>query len=111
MIYGKTDKVSFRYDIVRRFLETIPLTVKETEIPVQRTLLFHLLLGRSKATMGFPRERFYLEFSRVFFVCAVLEAKGMDLSRNQNFFEYGTSKDISALTWNVLLDILEENPL
>jgi len=87
------------------------LSVPDPDIPLQRTLIFHLLLKRSRALKGFPKKQFHLEFSRIFLVCAVLEVKGMAIKSNDNFYEYNASKEIDNLAWNVLIQMLKAHPL
>jgi len=110
-VYGKIDEVSEKHNIAYKYLDDLPVNAKDFDIPVQRTLMFHLLLKRSKALKGFPKNQFYLEFSRIFFICAVVEAKGMDMKSNDNFFEYLTVKGIDRLAYTVMIMILKQNPL
>jgi hypothetical protein len=41
--------------------------------------MFYLLSSRSKAIKGFKKNKFYLEFSRIFFICAVIDANEIKL--------------------------------
>ena len=111
LVHGQKDKTAQSFDIVPAYLKTIPLKVKFEGLPVHRTLLFHLLQRRAKATRGIPKEQFPLEVARAAFVCACVEAQGMDMSRDANFFEYRNAKAIARLAFSVLLDTLERHPL
>ena len=110
-IYGNLDEISSRHNIAYKYLDDLSVDVKDHDIPLQRTLMFHLLLKRSKALKGFPRKQFHLEFSRIFFVCAVLDARGMAIKSNDNFHEYNAGKEIDHVAWNVLIKMLKANPL
>ncbi len=111
LVHGQRDETSERFDIVAATLKTVPLPVKYEGLPVHRTLLFHLLQRRARATRGIPKDQFRLELARAAFVCVCVEAKGMDMSRDANFFEYRTAKAIARLAFTVLLDTLERHPL
>lgn len=110
-VYGNVDEVPEKYNVIYKYLDDLPVNSKDLDLPVQRTLMFHLLLQRSKALRGYSRKHFYLEFSRIFFMCTVVEAKGMDMSRNDNFFEYNTMKAIQRLAYTVMIQMLRKNPL
>ena len=110
-VYGNVDCVPKKYNVIYKYLDDLPVKSNDPDLPVQRTLMFHLLLKRSKALRGFPKEQFYLEFSRIFFMCAVVEAKGMDMSRNDNFHDYFTKKEIHKVAYSALIKILRKNPL
>lgn len=111
LVHGKGGSTSRSFDIVPAFLRSVPLPVKFADLPVHRTLLFYLLERRAKATKGIPKAQFAMEFARAAFICACVEAKGMDMSRDANFFEYWTAKSIARLAWSVLLELLERHPL
>lgn len=110
-VYGNVDCVPEKYNVIYKYLDDLPVKSKDPDLPVQRTLMFHLLLKRSKELRGFPKKQFYLEFSRVFFMCSVVEAKGMDMSRNDNFHEYFTKREIHQLAYSVMIQMLRKNPL
>ena len=110
-IYAKIDCLPEKYSIIYRYMDDLPVKPKHPDLPVQRTLMFHLLLQRSKTLRGFSKKQFYLEFSRIFFMCVVVEMKGLDMSRNDNFHEYFTKKQIDQLAYTVLIQVLRKNPL
>ena len=110
-VYGKINKVSHRHNIAYKFLEDSPRNIKDPNTPVQRTLMFHLLLERTKVIRGYPENQFYLEFSRAFFICSSLEASGINVKSNYEFYEYLKSKKANNVCTYILLQILEEFPL
>ena len=110
-VYGKIEHLPQEYNILYKYMDDMPAKSEDPDLPVQRTLMFHLLLQRSKTLRGFQKRQFYLEFSRIFFMCLVVEMKGMDMSRNDNFHEYFTKKSIDRLSYTVLIQILRKNPL
>ena len=110
-VHGKKERVSFIYDLVPAYLKTVPLEAKHKDADFHRTLLFHLLHRRAKATRGLKRDQFRLEVARAFFVCACAQARGMDTARNEGILEYRAAKETARLAWSVLLDILIQHPL
>ncbi len=110
-VYGKIERLPRNYNLLYRYMDDFPVKAKHPDLPVQRTLMFHLLLQRSKTLRGFSKKQFYLEFSRIFFMCFVVEQKGLDMSRNDNFHEYFMTKKINQVAYTWMIRILREHPL
>lgn len=71
LIYGKIDKINSYRNLFYEFLSGFPLFINENNII--RSFMFFLLSNRSKVTRGFSNDTFYLEFSRVYFICEVIK--------------------------------------
>ncbi len=110
-MYGEIDEISSRYNVAYKFLESTPVKVKAPNIRVQRTLMYYLLEKRSKALKGFPKGKFYLEFSRVFYVCTMLEGLGVNVKNHESFFEKETKDKMEFKVWNTLLHFFKKTPL
>lgn len=65
------------------------------------SLMFHLLSSRSKAIKGFNDKKFYLEFSRIVFICLTIDALKIKLPSiyAAHPLEYPFEK-IRNFTWN-----------
>jgi hypothetical protein len=120
-IYKKADAVDDPYDLVATFLKTIPVEIKhdqsrrqKDETDTQRLMrshLFDLLRRRSEVTRGFADDQFYREVARAVFICAAVEAHGVKLTNDKDFFTYPRIKEIAWIAWTILLDTLERHPL
>ncbi|MCB1839086.1 MAG: hypothetical protein KDI61_02335 [Alphaproteobacteria bacterium] len=113
VLYGKADDLAESLDLVEMFLKSVPLPVaapKERRSIYQHPV-FDLLRRRSKVTRGFAPEGFHREVARAVFVCACVEARGIKIVSDKDFFSYPRIKEIARLSWTVLLTVLEENPL
>jgi len=110
-MYGERDEIPSRYDVAYKFLQSTPAKAKTPNIQVQRTLMYYLLEKRSKVLKGFPKGKFYLEFSRVFYVCTMVEALGVDVKNHESFFKKETKDKMDLKMGKCLLDIFEKAPL
>jgi len=73
--------------------------------------MYYLLEKRSKMLLGFPKGKFYLEFSRAFYVCTMVQGLGIDVKNHESFFEKETQDKMEFNIWNTLLDIFKKMPL
>ncbi len=108
LVYEKTNKIS-NYDELYHSFNDFPFYIKKDKIT--RSLMFHLLSSRSKIIRGFKREVFYLEFSRVFFMCAVIETLNIEF---QSIYSVNELKKSYEITWacvRMLKSFLMERPL
>lgn len=119
LIYEKTDKVSDSIELFS-FFGSSPLNIKQSNIA--SSLLFYLLYQRSKVVRGFAKEKFYLEFIRIFFICTVIEKIQVDLksiysitwppqSYTENYPDDVEIVRIQSAAIAVLLGFLEECPM
>ena len=109
-LYGPATELTDSYDFVEAFLRSVPLERGKPD-PFQRNVLIMLLKNRSEVTRGFSGDQFHREVARAVFVCAAIEARGMRLTRDKDFFTYPRTKEIARLAWTILLDTLERHPL
>ena len=77
LIYGKIDEASSPYKEIYNDLGDIPTNPNEDKLT--NSLIFYLLSSRSKAIKGFNRDKFYLEFSRMFFICLVIHVNKIEI--------------------------------
>ena len=73
--------------------------------------MFYLLSERSKATRGFKNDAFYLEFSRVYFICEVIEKYKVKLQRLNSVEEVEKLDEIVFKATIYLLSILAQDPM
>lgn len=109
-LYGSADTLTEPYDVVEAFLRSAQI---ENAAPknFQRNVLILLLKRRSNVTRGVADDKFHREVARAVFVCAAIEARGMNLVSTEDFFTYPRMKEIARLSWTILLDTLERHPL
>jgi len=110
-MYGEIDEISSRYNVAYKFLESTPVKVMTPNIRAQRTLMYFLLERRSKMLKGFPKGKFYLEFSRVFYVCMMVQGLGVNVKIHDSFFKKETKDKIELKMWKCLLDFFQKMPL
>lgn len=114
-LYNTADVLDKPYDLVEYFLTSVPLERKRNETKragnFWRNVMIENLKRRSAVMRGFPEGQFYREVGRVVFICAVVEARGVELKSVEDFFTYPRIKTIARMAWTVLLDILERHPL
>ncbi len=108
-IYQKIDKISSYRELFFNFLSGYPLYLNEKKII--RSLMFHLLENRSKVTRGFSKDTFYLEFSRVYFICEVIEKYKVNRQSLDSVKEVGKMDEIVFKATIFLLSKLVENPM
>lgn len=108
LIYGKIDSISHHrafYDLLDKF----PLYVNADNI--NNSLMFYLLSKRSKRLRGFKSDKFYLEFSRVFFICAVIGFKEMKLSSIYSIKDIDIMMKINEHAFFILMQYFRKKPL
>ena len=109
LIYEKTEKISSYKELYFNVLNKFPLYLNENNIT--GSLMFYLLSKRSKTIRGFKKETFYLEFSRVYFICAVIEANNIEIKSIYSTEETGKLHEILEDAKSVLLTNLEKTPM
>lgn len=109
-LYGSADTLTEPYDLVEAFLRSAQI---ENSAPryFQRNVLILLLKKRSNVTRGVADDQFYREVARAVFVCAAIEASGLQLTSDKDVYAYPRIKEIARLAWTILLDTLERHPL
>ena len=114
-LYNTADTLDGPYDLVKMFLERVGLERKKNENEQAgnfwRNVMIEILKRRSAVMRGFADGQFYREVGRTVFICAVVEARGVELKSIEDFFTYPRIKTIARMAWTVLLDILERHPL
>lgn len=70
LIYEEKEAVSSHYKEFYNSLNKSPLFINAHKI--KRSIVFYLLSSRSKVIKGFKKDSFYLEFSRIFFLCLTM---------------------------------------
>jgi hypothetical protein len=114
-LYAKKNRTfSDPYDLVETFLRSVPLDTQTNPGESDnflRNVLVLLLKGRSNVTRGFADDQFHREVARAVFLCAALEARGVKLINDKDFFAYPRIKEIARIAWTILLDTLERHPL
>jgi arsenate reductase-like glutaredoxin family protein len=119
LIYEKIDKISNSPELFE-FLGKSALNINRDNIA--RSLMFYLLSQRSQVMRGFIRERFYLEFIRIYFICRVVETDSFGLKSiyslvwpppliTENYPDDVEIVRIQSAARVVLLDFLEECPM
>jgi hypothetical protein len=73
--------------------------------------MFYLLSRRSKVIRGFKEGKFYLEFSRVFFICAVIDMENIELPTIYSINDINIQIDLNTKAFFTLMQLFEENPL
>lgn len=109
-LYGPADTLDDPYDLVEAFLRSAQIE-RSTPKDFQRNVLILLLKKRSAVTRGVADDQFHREVARAVFVCAAIEARGIELRATEDFFAYPRVKEIARLAWAILLDTLEHHPL
>lgn len=109
LIYEKADKIETYKELFYSFLNSFPLHINKDNI--FRSLMYHLLYERSKVTRGFKRDTFYLEFSRVFFICEVVERCKIKLEKNASAKEVEKYDDIVYSATIFFVSKLIEKPM
>lgn len=109
LIYGKTEQISSYQDLYFNFLSNYPLYL--TEENIFRSRMFHLLSKRSKVTRGFKKEAFYLEFSRVYFLCEIIEKTNIKLRSLDSIKDEYKLREIVFPATVYFLAELVENPM
>jgi hypothetical protein len=114
-LYDKKSRtLSDPYDLVETFLRSVPLDTQTNSGGSDfflRNVLILLLKRRSNVTRGVADDQFHREVARAVFVCAALEARGIKLISDKDFFTYPRIKEIARIAWTILLDTLERHPL
>ncbi|GAB6906261.1 hypothetical protein JCM12296A_20960 [Desulfosarcina cetonica] len=77
LIYEKITAISSYIEFYNS-LNDFPLYVNSENIT--GSMFFYLLSSRSKAIRGYKKDKFYLEFSRAFFICAAIDTNKTKLS-------------------------------
>lgn len=119
LIYEKTDKI-YNSSELFDFIGSSPLGLNKENII--GSLMFYLLSERSKVVRGFIKEKFYLEFIRMYFVCRVIKTTKVGLksiysivwpplSYTENYPDDVEIVRIQAAAKVVLLDFLKECPM
>ena len=108
-IYQKIDKISSYREFFFDFLNGYPLYLNEKDL--MRSLMFHLLEKRSKVTRGFSKDTFYLEFSRVYFICEVIEKYKVKWQSLDSVEEVEKMDEIVFTATIFFLSKLIENPM
>ncbi len=72
VIEGKRNSLSKSYRDTYEYLKLPPFYLNDGE-PVERALPFHYLKQRSRACRGISEKTFPYEFSRIYFICLVVE--------------------------------------
>lgn len=75
LIYEKTDKISGSAEL----FSFIGNSLEVNRENIQKTLMFYLLSQRSKIIRGFIKEKFYLEFIRIYYICRITESIKLEL--------------------------------
>ena len=109
LIYEKTDKISSYQVLFYKFLNSFPLYINEDNI--EHSQMFYLLSERSKVTRGFKKDTFYLEFSRVYFICEVIEKYKVKLQKLSSVKEVEKLDEIVFKATIYLLSKLIVNPM
>lgn len=110
-LYERTEKTNVNEGVIAKYFQDISTEAYDHAEPFMRSLMYHLLLTRSKKARGFSKKTFYLEFSRVFFICAVAKGKSMKFVNNDYFFDITPKNKLEKITWVTLLNILKKYPL
>jgi len=83
LIYGKIDELPNTQNILHQQIDLL-LSYFEDNSNFTSSLMFHLLRNRSKVIKGYKKDTFYLELSRVTWVCFAIhfmkENRGIDYS-------------------------------
>jgi len=87
MIYEKELKTSYPYKEIYDGLCHSILCSRDGEIT--SSLMFYWLFNRSKVVRGYKKDKFYLEFSRAFFVCIIIMLNKINFSSI-----YSTKQDL-----------------
>ena len=108
MLYGNIDKIS-SYKELYNSLDDFPLYINADNIA--GSLMFYLLQKRSKVIRGFKKEKFYLEFSRVYFLCSAIKKMQLPL---KSIYAATDRDKIAKICWassRYLLNFLKKNPM
>lgn len=109
LIYEKTNKISSYQVLFYEFLNSFPLYINEENI--EHSQMFYLLSKRSKVTRGFKKETFYLEFSRIYFICEVIEKYKIKLQKLSSVEDVEKLDEIVFAATMYFLSKLIENPM
>ena len=119
LVYEKTEQISNSLELFG-FLDKSPLDINKGNII--SSLMFYLLSERSKIVRGFIKDKFYLEFIRVYFVCRVIKTTKVGLksiysivwpphSQTENYPNDVEIVRIQAASKSTLLSFLRECPM
>ena len=72
LIYGKIDELPNTQNILHQRIDLL-LSYFGDNSNFTSSLMFHLLCNRSKVIKGYKKDTFYLEFSRVIWVCFAIK--------------------------------------
>lgn len=115
LIYGKKQKLSSHRKLYEAF-EFLDMNGNADNIT--NTFFFFLLSERSKAIRGFKKDKFYLEFSRVFFICLAIYTSDFKFqsiySATELCFlttEIENYSEIAAISTAGLLNFMKERPM
>ena len=109
LIYNKEQELSTPYKLPYAALGHIGLSIKQGDI--RTSLMFDLLSKRSKVVRGFKKDKFYLEFSRVLFICIVIRQKKIKYKSLDSVKDDLVLVEILTASTAFLLNFLEKNPL
>ena len=109
LIYDKKNKISSYREFYYDFLNSFPLYLNEKHI--FHSQMFDLLSKRSKVTRGFKKDTFYLEFSRVYFICEVIEKYDVRLKKLNSVKDVEKMDEIVFKATVYLLSKLLESPM
>lgn len=111
LIYGGDYTDSFEECELYKCLQKGPFYINKKK-PLINSLLFYLLLNRTRMAKGIKKEHFYLEFSRIYFICAISKDTKVNLSSIYTATTFGdASIDLNLRCQYTLLHILKSDPL
>lgn len=111
LIYGRIHIISSYRELYDSF-NNFPLYTNADKI--MNSLFFYLLSTRSRGIRGFKREKFYLEFSRVYFICKTIEetqTKFRSVYELTGIHDLPLDKHFCEDATNILLKFLKKQPL
>jgi hypothetical protein len=109
MIYEKAEKIVLYQELFYEALDAPPLHINKRNL--SSSLMFHLISNRSKVVRGFKRETFHLEFSRVFFICEIIDRYNVKTKSIYSTEEVEKLDEIVFKATMLFLSELSESPM
>lgn len=108
LLYGKIDEISTHRNVYNT-LDKFPLFLNAENIT--GSLMFYLLSSRSTDAKGFKKDAFYIEFSRVYYICMSADKFRDEITSIYSSTAFSTRTGILIESKWSLCEILKKKPI